>query len=146
MPLNESWGVPRLGKGHAGQLAFVERVVALTRRLDGTRPVIDNDGWEHTNDTDVFAIHDYTARGEDLRARYAGTVAGGPMVDQGWGEHPVPYFAPGARYRGPARRPERGRWTPELAAGRALGEARPALPHVRIAAPAAATWRPATAI
>lgn len=100
VPLNESWGVPRLGKGHAGQLAFVERAVALTRRLDGTRPVIDNDGWEHTNDTDLFAIHDYTARGDDLRARYAQTTAGGPMVDQGWGEHPVPYFAPGARYRG----------------------------------------------
>jgi beta-galactosidase/beta-glucuronidase len=29
VPLNESWGVPSLGKNHPGQYAFVERVVAV---------------------------------------------------------------------------------------------------------------------
>jgi hypothetical protein len=72
VPLNESWGVPSLGKNHPGQYAFVERVVTVTRRLDPSRPVIDNDGWEHTDIGDIFAVHDYTSTGEKLKARYPG--------------------------------------------------------------------------
>ncbi len=45
-------------------------VYDLTKSLDTTRLVIDNDGWEHTEKTDLFAIHDYTAYGEQLEAKY----------------------------------------------------------------------------
>jgi hypothetical protein len=37
-------------------MPFIERMVRVTRRLDSTRPVIDNDGWEHTDITDICAI------------------------------------------------------------------------------------------
>ncbi|AIE86569.1 glycoside hydrolase family 2 sugar binding protein [Fimbriimonas ginsengisoli Gsoil 348] len=100
VPLNESWGVPALDTDHPGQFAFVERLVALTRRLDGTRPIIDNDGWEHSDVGDIFAIHDYTATGGELIARYKETLDGGPMITKGWGRHPREYFAKGAKYRG----------------------------------------------
>ncbi|MEZ0324519.1 MAG: glycoside hydrolase family 2 protein [Fimbriimonas sp.] len=100
VPLNESWGVPSLGEDHPGQYSFVERLVTLTRRIDSTRPVIDNDGWEHTDVTDIFAVHDYTPTGADLTERYKETLAGGPMLSKGWGRTPKTYFAVGAKYRG----------------------------------------------
>ncbi|HYG35576.1 MAG TPA: glycoside hydrolase family 2 TIM barrel-domain containing protein, partial [Clostridia bacterium] len=53
VPVNESMGFPGLEESHPGQYAFLERIVERTRRLDPTRPVIDNDGWEHTNVTDI---------------------------------------------------------------------------------------------
>ena len=31
---------------------------------------IDNEGWEHTGDTDLFDIHDYVKSGEDLYNKY----------------------------------------------------------------------------
>jgi len=77
VPINESWGVPGLRTDHAGQYAFVERLVAVTRRLDPTRPVVDNDGWEHTDVTDICAIHDYTPSGKALVERYTETLHGG---------------------------------------------------------------------
>jgi beta-galactosidase/beta-glucuronidase len=94
VPINESWGVPKLQEQPA-QIAFVERLVALTRRLDPTRPVIDNDGWEHTDVGDIAAIHDYTPDGEQLRARWAST-----MPDRTWGGGSLPHYVPGSRYRG----------------------------------------------
>src|SRR5207245_8948080 len=42
----------------------------LTHSLDASRLVIDNDGWEHTNLTDLFAIHDYSRSGELLYRKY----------------------------------------------------------------------------
>ena len=79
VPMNESMGVPQLQEDHPGQYAFLERIVRLTRRLDDTRPVIDNDGWEHTNVTDICAIHDYTPTAEALAERYRETSNGGPL-------------------------------------------------------------------
>src|SRR5262249_21317999 len=76
VPVNESMGFPGLLEDHPGQYAFLERVVAETRQLDPDRPVVDNDGWEHTDVTDILAIHDYTATGDALRERYRETVAG----------------------------------------------------------------------
>jgi beta-galactosidase/beta-glucuronidase len=84
VPLNESWGVPLVNKGHAGQYAFVERVVRNTRFVDAYRPVIDNDGWDHTDVTDICTIHDYTATGEEVKSRYAETISGGPLPRQTW--------------------------------------------------------------
>lgn len=100
VPMNESWGVPSLDREHPGQYAFVERLVTLTRRLDGTRPVVDNDGWEHTDVGDLYAIHDYTPTGDGIRERYRETLGGGPMLTTGWGKRPKSYLARGARYRG----------------------------------------------
>jgi beta-galactosidase/beta-glucuronidase len=99
VPVNESMGFPGLGHEHAGQYAFIERMVRATRQLDATRPVIDNDGWEHTDITDICAIHDYTPTAEKLEARYQETTQGGKLPQKVWiGEKPL--FARGSKYRG----------------------------------------------
>jgi beta-galactosidase/beta-glucuronidase len=100
VPINESWGVPELRQDNPVQIAFVERVVALTRRLDPSRPVVDNDGWEHTDVSDIIAIHDYTMPSEKLLARYEETLNGGPLPPQIWGGWGIPLFVKGAKYRG----------------------------------------------
>ena len=69
VPINESWGVPDLTH-QVRQQDHLKANYWLTHSLDSTRLVIDNDGWEHTGFTDLFAIHDYTPRGELLEARY----------------------------------------------------------------------------
>jgi beta-galactosidase/beta-glucuronidase len=102
VPVNESMGLPGLQENHPGQYAFIERMVALTRRLDPQRPVIDNDGWEHTDVTDICAIHDYTPTAEGLRTRYQETLRGGALPATMWGEHGQDrrLFARGSRYHG----------------------------------------------
>jgi hypothetical protein len=70
VPLNESWGVPKLKEGNAQQYDYLERLVAATRRLDPTRPVVPNDGWELPNDADIIAIHDYSGTSQELKGRY----------------------------------------------------------------------------
>jgi hypothetical protein len=69
VPLNESWGVQHISH-HGMQRSYSRALAALTRALDSTRPVISDDGWEHT-DSDVLTIHDYDANGDALSARYA---------------------------------------------------------------------------
>ncbi|HEX6622316.1 MAG TPA: glycoside hydrolase family 2 TIM barrel-domain containing protein [Pyrinomonadaceae bacterium] len=99
VPVNESMGFPGLRKQHPGQYAFIERMVAMTRQLDPRRPVIDNDGWEHTDITDIVAIHDYTPTAELLRERYRETVGGSTLPAHVWiGNKPL--FVLGSRYRG----------------------------------------------
>jgi len=102
VPLNESMGFPGLREDHPGQYAFIERLVALTRRLDPQRPVIDNDGWEHTDVTDICAIHDYTPTAAGLHTRYRETLRGGPLPATLWGEEgqDTRLFARGSRYHG----------------------------------------------
>jgi beta-galactosidase/beta-glucuronidase len=99
VPVNESMGFPGLGSRHPGQYAFIERMVSITRRLDPTRPVIDNDGWEHTDITDICAIHDYTPTARELRSRYQLKAAGGELPPTVWiGNKPL--FSRGSKYRG----------------------------------------------
>src|SRR6185503_12806751 len=98
VPVNESMGFPGLSSEHAGQYAFIERMVRVTRRLDSTRPVIDNDGWEHTDITDICAIHDYTPSAEKILARYQEMLSGGQLPPKVWVDKPL--FARGSRYRG----------------------------------------------
>jgi hypothetical protein len=74
-------------------------MVRVTRRLDVTRPVIDNDGWEHTDITDICAIHDYTPTGEQLAARYRDMISGGQLPRTAWIAD-KPLFARGSKYRG----------------------------------------------
>lgn len=99
VPVNESMGFPGLGQEHPGQYAFIERMVRVTRRLDSTRPVIDNDGWEHTDITDICAIHDYTPDASRLQERYRETLESGKLPGTVWIAD-KPLFARGSRYRG----------------------------------------------
>ena len=99
VPVNESMGFPGLAQEHFGQYAFIERMVRTTRRMDASRPVIDNDGWEHTDIGDICAIHDYSPSAELLRQRYDRTLAGEGLPSTVWiGEKPL--FARGSKYRG----------------------------------------------
>jgi len=68
VPFNESWGVPALPTS-AEQRALVRGIYHLTKALDPTRPVVGNDGWEQVI-TDIVTVHDYSAHGTTLRARY----------------------------------------------------------------------------
>ncbi|HYY58490.1 MAG TPA: glycoside hydrolase family 2 TIM barrel-domain containing protein, partial [Pyrinomonadaceae bacterium] len=99
VPVNESMGFPGLRRSHPGQYAFIERMVAMTRQIDPHRPVIDNDGWEHTDITDICAIHDYTPTAEKLRERYQETSHGGGLPAHVWLAS-KPLFVLGSRYRG----------------------------------------------
>ena len=94
VPLNESWGVPNAAEPR--QQAHMRAMYHLTKSLDPTRLVIDNDGWEHTESTDLFAIHDYTRTGVQLLERYQGTPANeAPLTRMG-----KMYTAPGCKYNG----------------------------------------------
>jgi beta-galactosidase/beta-glucuronidase len=68
VPMNESWGVPRLATDRRHR-DLVQALYHLTRSLDPSRLVISNDGWEH-GATDVLTIHDYGTP-DQLRANYA---------------------------------------------------------------------------
>ncbi|MBD3352554.1 MAG: glycoside hydrolase family 2 [Candidatus Lokiarchaeota archaeon] len=57
VPVNESWGLNDL-KNSEAQRHFLRSLYYLTKNLDPTRPVIDNDGWEHVL-TDIITIHIY---------------------------------------------------------------------------------------
>jgi beta-galactosidase/beta-glucuronidase len=92
-PVNESWGVPNLARPR--QQAHLKALYYLTKSLDNTRLVIDNDGWEHTEVTDLFAIHDYTPTGEELQLRFHNITQGLPLPMYG-----KLYSAPGNRYNG----------------------------------------------
>ncbi|TNM60687.1 glycoside hydrolase family 2 [Streptomyces sp. NP160] len=78
VPLNESWGVQDVA-ACAGERAYATALAALTRALDPTRPVISNDGWEHT-DSDVWTVHDYTDSGQVLLSRYGSPEAAAALV------------------------------------------------------------------
>ena len=67
-PFNESWGVPEI-KTDARQQHFTEAIYYLTKSFDSMRPVITNDGWEHTI-SDIITLHDYEEDGETFLTRY----------------------------------------------------------------------------
>jgi len=68
VPMNESWGVQDIGVDERQQ-HYASALYHLTHALDGSRPVISNDGWEHT-DSDIWSVHDYAATGAELLERY----------------------------------------------------------------------------
>lgn len=57
VPLNESWGIPRVNFDMQQQ-AHSLTMYYLTKSIDSTRPVLSNDGWEHTI-SDICGIHNY---------------------------------------------------------------------------------------
>lgn len=95
-PLNESWGVFNI-KDKKEQQSHSAAMVHLTKSLDQTRPVISNDGWEHTC-TDLLTVHDYEWNKEVLKERYSTmenilrfAPGGRPLFANGWkyGGQPV---------------------------------------------------------
>jgi hypothetical protein len=68
VPTNESWGVPEL-MNDPRQVDFVRALYHMTRALDGTRPVIGNDGWEMPCG-DLVCVHDYEQDPKVLVERY----------------------------------------------------------------------------
>jgi len=67
-PFNESWGISDVKTCFAEQ-QFTEAVYHLTKSIDQMRPVIVNDGWEHTV-SDLLTLHDYEEDGDAFEKRY----------------------------------------------------------------------------
>ncbi|HHX60597.1 MAG TPA: glycoside hydrolase family 2 [Epulopiscium sp.] len=67
-PQNESWGIDGVMHNKDEQ-AYATAMYYLTKSLDQTRPVISNDGWDHTK-SDLLTIHDYEFRKDVLLDRY----------------------------------------------------------------------------
>jgi hypothetical protein len=68
VPFNESMGLRALDTD-PGTQQFVATVVADTRAIDPTRPVVDNSGWSHV-DTDVADSHHYEPEAGLFRAAW----------------------------------------------------------------------------
>ncbi|WHY74829.1 glycoside hydrolase family 2 protein [Fictibacillus enclensis] len=66
VPLNESWGISRVERD-AQQQAHSQAMYHLTKSLDTTRPVLSNEGWEHTQ-SDICGIHNYQSSTEMEKA------------------------------------------------------------------------------
>jgi hypothetical protein len=91
VPVNESFGLDEVGKDVAAR--FLDRLYRLTHELDGTRPVVSNDGWEHAT-TDLCTLHDYNPA-HVLKRRY-GAVETALDSDA----HLRPPYLPGYEFRG----------------------------------------------
>ena len=68
-PFNESWGIKNIFTDRKQQ-TFTEGIYYLTKSLDHMRPVIVNDGWEHTI-SDIITLHDYEEFGDRFLTRYS---------------------------------------------------------------------------
>jgi hypothetical protein len=85
---NESFGLGAVDP--AVRSRFLVRLYKLTRDLDGTRPVVSNDGWEHAL-SDLCTIHDYSEpsalarRYRSVESVLDGTANGHPGYDPGYG-------------------------------------------------------------
>ena len=66
--MNESWGIFEVAENVREQ-SFANSLYYLTKSLDKTRPVISNDGWEHTI-SDIITIHDYRQDPDLLYSEY----------------------------------------------------------------------------
>ena len=67
-PFNESWGIKNIYTD-VKQQQFTEGIYHITKAFDSMRPVIVNDGWEHTV-SDILTLHDYVESGEEFSERY----------------------------------------------------------------------------
>lgn len=96
-PFNESWGVNQI-RNRRREQHFTEGIYHLTKSIDPYRPVITNDGWEHTV-SDILTLHDYEEAGETLLRRYTDhrdEILSSEMPHCGHKKA----FAEGYRYRG----------------------------------------------
>lgn len=69
----------------------------MTKSIDPYRPVITNDGWEHTV-SDILTLHDYVERGEALYETYKDkdSITGSSGTYNEWKFA----FAEGYKYKG----------------------------------------------
>lgn len=65
---NESWGIREVSYNRTQQL-FTESMYLFTKAYDRMRPVIANDGWEHTL-CDVLTIHNYEQNAQTFVETY----------------------------------------------------------------------------
>ncbi len=72
VPFNESWGIKGIHSLSQPQ-KFTEGIYALTKAIDPNRPVITNDGWEHTV-SDIITLHDYEEIAEFFNKRYSDEI------------------------------------------------------------------------
>ncbi|MGM0500287.1 MAG: glycoside hydrolase family 2 protein, partial [Bacillota bacterium] len=72
VPFNESWGIEAV-KTDKKQQNFTESIYYLTKSIDSGRPVIANDGWEHTI-SDIITFHDYVESTAKLRETYVESI------------------------------------------------------------------------
>lgn len=68
VPINESWGVPQIGKDKLQQSHSLS-LYYLTHSIDNSRVVISNDGWELTK-TDICAVHNYCHGNKEEKEKY----------------------------------------------------------------------------
>ncbi|MCF7915615.1 MAG: hypothetical protein K9L66_10655 [Spirochaetaceae bacterium] len=61
---NESWGMRDINESEKIR-SWLNEMTELTRRIDPTRPIISNDGWEHLN-SDIMTFHSYKHSAEAL--------------------------------------------------------------------------------
>lgn len=96
VPFNESWGIMQILTDRKQQ-KFTEGIYHLTKSMDPNRPVITNDGWEHTV-SDILTLHDYVENGSEFLQRYADKS---PIVNNEWAFNNGKYaLAQGYTYRG----------------------------------------------
>lgn len=69
VPFNESWGIKGIQNIKKRQDLTVG-IYYLTKSIDDTRPVITNDGWQHTV-SDIITIHDYEEKGSIFSERFS---------------------------------------------------------------------------
>ncbi|MBQ6714891.1 MAG: glycoside hydrolase family 2 [Clostridia bacterium] len=69
-PFNESWGITNI-KNNVRQQNLTKAVYYLTKTYDPYRPVITNDGWEHTI-SDIVTVHDYNQNAESIKNNWTG--------------------------------------------------------------------------
>ena len=67
-PFNESWGLHHI-KTLPQVQHFTEAIYYLTKSIDKYRPVITNDGWEHTI-SDIITLHDYEPSGDVFKEKF----------------------------------------------------------------------------
>ena len=66
---NETWGIWGIYKKNSRTDKFVRKMITMTRKLDPSRPIIDNSGWEHI-DTDIVDFHHYLGSASLARMIY----------------------------------------------------------------------------
>jgi Glycosyl hydrolases family 2, TIM barrel domain len=91
VPANESFGLE--GIEAEVRSDFLVRLYRMTHELDGSRPVVSNDGWEQSL-TDLCTIHDYSPP-EKLDANFATVEAA--LTARSANHEP---YNPGFFYRG----------------------------------------------
>jgi len=67
---NESWGVQDIDISEELR-EQQNKLYEMANRIDWTRPVVSNDGWEAT-ETDLLSLHNYAEDGKKLLEDYAG--------------------------------------------------------------------------